>query len=60
MFLHSPEAHIIDLVVVDLIDVVVVVVIRFVAMDFIPAKSIARERGTLKGKSDAPRYVSIF
>jgi len=38
VFLHSPEAHVIDLV--EIIDIVVV--IRFVAVDFIPRKSITR------------------
>jgi hypothetical protein len=36
MFLHAPEAVIVD--VVEVVDIDVVVVIRFVAMDFILTK----------------------
>ena len=46
MFLHSLEAHVIDLV--EIIDIVVV--IRLVAVDFIPRKSIARDTGYSKDK----------
>ena len=50
MFRHSPEAPIVDLPIVAVIDLEVVVVIRFVAMESIPERSVAQEVWWKKGE----------
>src|SRR5271154_2949551 len=50
MFRHSPEAPIVDLPIVAVIDLEVVVVIRFVAMESIPERSVAQEVWWEKGE----------
>jgi hypothetical protein len=57
MFRHSPEAPIVDLPIVEVIDLVVVVVIRFVAMEVIPRRRIARDGCPAKAKIQKKKRV---
>ena len=50
MFRHSPEAPIVDLPIVEVIDLEVVVVIRFVAMESIPESRVAQGQWGGKGE----------
>ena len=65
MFLHSPEAVVMDLVVVEVVDIdIVALVIRFVAVDrIIPAKSVAsgswmRKRRNLEAFRECVRAIN--